>query len=584
MIEDNIVAQESPNEADNNATALQNKKEIVKQLSDLLGEGSAINKEQVDALKQSFYRLHNAEIENQKREFIAQGGEEQDFSAAADADEQEFKALLAKYKELRTAEVERVKQEREQHLLKRQAILTEMQSLAESETADVSGEMEHFHQLQQQWREAGQVDPKDEAELQKRYELYQNKFYDLVSINRELRDYDFRINLEAKTALCEKAEALADRKDIVPAFRDLLAYQEEWKNIGPVAGDQRESIWKRFREASTVIYKKHQDYFAEIHKREQANLEAKQALCDQVAAIKPDELTTAKMWDEATEHVNKIQEEWRRIGYAPRKDNQRIYDQYRELCDKFFEARNAYFRQIRDSLTANQEHKQRLIDRARSMKDSTDWNKTTQAFVALQNEWKTIGAVPRKVSNDLWQQFREACDEFFANKQAATAGQRAEEKQNLEAKKALLEKIEALEIGEKNATIKQLHELMGQYQSIGFVPFRDKDKLQKRYKAATDRIFDQLQVEESNRRIDTFNRNIEDAGEDKLLNERRRLLRQYDSLKAEIATAENNILFFTAKSHKSNSLLDTMQKNIELQKKQLGEIEKKINLIDEKLN
>ncbi len=583
MTQENTVAQESQQPIENTFVAAESKAEIINQMSELLAGEEAIVKDHVDILKQAFYKLHNAELEAAKHDFIANGGEEQDFSPAADELEQQFKELLAKYKELRTAEIEKVHKEREQNHLKKQALLDEMRSLAESETADISGEMEHFHQLQQQWRETGAVEPQLEAELQKQYELFQNKFYDLLSINRELRDYDFRRNLEAKTLLCEKAENLADRNDIVPAFRELLVYQEEWKNIGPVAREFRDSIWKRFRDAATVIYKKHQDYFASIHAREQENLEAKQALCNEVEAIDTEKLTTAKQWDEATDKMAQIQAAWRKIGFAPKKDNQRIYDQYRLLCDKFFAARSEFFRNIRENMNANLEHKQRLVERAQHLKDSTDWNKTTTELVNLQKEWKTIGAVPHKVSNELWQQFREACDTFFRNKQEATASQRDEEKKNLEAKKSLLEQIESLEIGEKDATLKKLHELMAQYQSIGFVPFRDKDKLQKKYKAATDRIFDQLQVEEANRRIDNFNRNIEDANEDQLLNERRRLLRQYDSLKAEIATAENNILFFTAKSNKSNNMIETMQKNIEQQKKQLKEIERKINLIDEKL-
>lgn len=584
MIEETLNAQESQEMNDAKMHVPENKVEIVNQLSQLLEQGIGQIKEQVDALKQTFYRLHNAEVESQKRAFIEAGGAEEDFVPEVDSTEQSFKELLAKYKEVRTAEVERQKAEREQNHLRKQAILDEMKRLAESETADVSGEMEHFHQLQQQWREVGSVDPSLEAELQKQYELYQNKFYDLLSINRELRDYDFKKNLEAKTLLCEKAEALAERKDIVPAFRELLSFQDEWKNIGPVAHEFREDIRKRFHDASTVIFKKHQDYFAEIHAREQRNLEAKQALCDRLAAINLDEMTTSKMWDDATTQVEEIQKEWRTIGFAPKKDNQRIYDQYRALCDKFFNARNAFYKQIRDSLNSNMERKQQLIDKAESLQDSTDWNKTTEILVELQKEWKTIGAAPRKVSNEMWQRFREACDKFFARKQEATAGQRAEEQNNLAAKKEIISQIENLELTDKESTLSKLRQLMAKFQEIGFVPFRDKDKLYRRYKAATDKIFDHFQVEEANRRIDTFNRNIESAGEDRLLSERRKLLKQYDALKAEIATAENNIGFFTAKSNKSNSMIEMMLKNIEQQKKRLLEIEKKIELIDEKLS
>lgn len=566
------------------ATVANSKSKLVEQLSQLLDKEINEIKDQVDDIKQAFYKLHNADVESQKRQFVDAGGTEEEFKPEEDPVEAEFKSLLTKYKELRAAEVERQRAEREQNNLKKQAIIEEMRSLAESETADISGEMEHFHQLQQQWRETGPVDPAVENDLQKKYEQYQNQFYDLLSINRELRDYDFKKNLEAKTLLCEKAEALAERNDIVPAFRELLAYQDEWKNIGPVAREYREDIWNRFRAAATIIFKKHQDWFADIHAREQKNLEAKQALCNQLEDIKLEELTTSKLWDEATEKVAQIQTTWRTIGFAPKKDNQRIFDQYRALCDKFFNTRNAFYRQIREDLTTNLQRKQQLIERANALKDSTDWNKTSEKLIAMQQEWKTIGAVPRKVSNELWQQFRKACDTFFNNKQAATADQRAEEKKNLEAKKALLEQIENIEIGERNATLKQLRQLMAKYQEIGFVPFRDKDKLHKRYKAATDKIFDQLQVEEANRRIDNFNRDIEDADENRLLNERRKLLRRYDDLKAQIATAENNIGFFSAKSNKSNSMLENMQKNIEQQKKQLLEIEQKINLIDEKLN
>ena len=578
------IQNEQPNLNQQESVVFESKAEIVKQLEVLLQQGVNEIKEQVDNLKQQFYKIHNADLDKARKEFFEKNGDDAEFQPAEDSDEVALKSLLAKYKELRVAEVERQRQEREQNGLKKQAILSELKSLAESETADISGEMEHFHNLQQQWREVGPIEPSLESDLQKQYELYQNQFYDLLSINRELRDYDFKKNLEAKTTLCEKAEALADRKDVVPAFRELLAYQEEWKNIGPVAREHRETIWARFRAAATVIFKKHQDYFAEIHSREQDNLVAKQGLCQRLSDIKWDEFTTSKQWDQASEQVAAIQTEWRTIGFAPKKDNQKIYDQYRSLVDGFYAARSAYFKTIREQLNDNMAKKQELIHVAEKLQDSTDWQKTTNRLIELQQQWKKIGVVPRKYSEQLWQQFRAACDHFFEAKKEATASQRNEEQANLEAKKAILEQIENLEIGEKNATLKKLHELMAQYQNIGFVPFREKDKLQKKYKAATDKIFDQLQVEEANRRLDFFSKNLEEVGEDRLLNERKKLLRQYDSLKAEIATAENNILFFTGKSNKSNSVITSMQKNIEKQKQQLNEIEQKINLIDQKLN
>ncbi len=563
------------------ARTVQTKESIIEQFKALLeGQVSEI-REQADQLKTQFYRIANQEKEALRKQLEEA---QEDYQPVVDELEQDFRKLLEVYKQRRAEEAAKREAELQQNQLRKENIIAQIKDLAESETADVSGSMQKMKELQQEWKTIGKVPPTVETELNKQYNAYQEKFYDLVHINNELREYDFKKNLELKTALCEQAEALQNKEEVVEAFRALQVLHEDWKNIGPVARELREEIWARFKEASTVINKRHQDYFDQLHSQEEENLQKKQAIVDQLKAIDCAALTSGKAWDEATEVVTRLQGEWRTIGFAPKKHNQTIYAEYRALCDAFFQAKGEFYKNFKAGQAANLEKKRELLRQAEELKDSTAWKEATDKFVKLQQAWKEVGPVARKQSEEIWQQFSAACDHFFAQKKAATQGQAAIEKENLEKKKALIAEIEALAITTKEETLEALHALIAKFNAVGFVPFRDKDKIFKQFKAATDHIYDTLHIEAQNRRLDAFSKSVEGKDEQSLLGDRRRLVRQYEALQAEIKTAENNILFFSGNSKKSNKLVEDMERKIQQQRNQLAEIEKRIKLIDSKLD
>lgn len=557
------------------------REEIVEQLKSLLEQPTDEIRDKVEQLKVKFYRLYaqGQEALNEKKEEVADGVA--DYAPVVDEIEQNFRQLLAIYKQRRAESLAKKEAEMQQNKLRKENIISQMRTLSESETADVSGSLKQVKELQQEWKSIGAVPPQDATALTKEYNLYQERFYDLVKINNELREYDFKKNLEAKTALCQQAEALKERKDVVEAFRLLQGLHEQWANIGPVAREEREALWNRFKEASTIVNKMHQDYFERLHQQEDENLKKKQAIIDEIRKLDISQITSNKMWEETTEKLLALQNEWRTIGFAPKKVNQKIYDEYRELCNSFFAARTAFYKGVRETLSENMKKKQELLRKAEELKDSTDWKAATNTFVQLQKEWKNIGPVARKYSEDIWKRFSAACDHFFEQKKAEEAGQHSEEKENLQKKQDILKEIENIDLtGAKEEVLAQLKELTARYSAIGHVPFREKDKLYKRFRAVCDKIFDQLHIDQRNRRLEDFSKEIEAQDNNVLLSERRRLVRQYEALQQEIKTAENNILFFTAQSKKSNSLLEDMQRKIGGLHQQLSDIEKKINLID----
>lgn len=562
------------------------KASLLQELRAVIQEEAPEMKAKVDALKQSFYKIYNEEQEILRREAIELGNT---FEKKADEIEDEFKQLLAQYKQMRAAKLAEAARQAEENLLKKQHIIQQIKNLVEEagNGLDVTTKFAEVKQLQQNWKEIGPVPETEVRELNKQFSTCLDQFYDLVKINHELREYDLRKNLECKTQLCEAAEALAERTDIVAAFRDLQQLHEKWSEIGPVARDIREALWNRFKEASTVINKKHQDYFDQIHKQEEENLQIKTALCEKLEAIDTTTLTGFKQWDEMTQQVTAIQEEWRKVGYAPRKSNQQIYERYRAACDKFFEQKSAFYKQVKSDLQKNLERKRSLCGEAEALKDSTDWKATTEKMVALQKQWKEIGAIPHKYADDLWKRFLAACDYFFEKKKENFADQRQEENENLKKKKEIIEKIEALTADDVKTAQETLRTLIAEFNAVGFVPFKEKNKIQDRFKKVVDEQFDKLNVDVTNRRLDVFKSNLEDIeakGADKLADERRRLLRIYDNLKAEIAVSENNIGFFSAKSKKSEKLLQELERKIKSLKGELKVIEAKINLIDEKMN
>ncbi len=571
-------------ETDNTEAEVELTKEsIVEQFKQLLGGQVSDIKEQADKLKIQFYRIYRQEQEALKKQWEELEEKTEEYKPAVDEIEVQFRQLLDIYKQQRQEERQKREDEMKQNQLRKENIIAQMKEMAESETADVTDNLKKMRELREEWKTIGAVPPTVATLLWKEYNLYQEKFYDLVKINNELREYDFKKNLEQKTALCEQAEALQSKGDVVEAFRQLQQLHDEWANIGPVAREQREPLWNRFKEASTVINKRHQEHFEKLHAAEEDNLSRKQQIIEKLKAVNTEELSTNKQWEDAANTINELQAEWRTIGFAPKKMNQQIYDEYRALCDKFFKAKTQFYKQMRDELQKNLQKKRSLLEQAEALKDSEDWKEASDKFIKLQKQWKEIGPVARKYSDDIWKQFSAACDSFFERKKANVKDNRQQEKDNLAQKKAIIAEIEQLAVTTKEETLEKLHELINRYNETGFVPFRDKDKIFKQFRAATDKIFDQLNIEKHNRKIEDFGKNLENKDDNALLNDRRRLVRQYEALQQEIKTSENNILFFTAGNKKGNKLVDDMQKKIDEQKRQLAELEEKINLIDSKL-
>lgn len=590
---DEQPAAEEKNVSDEDAEQLRDK--VVEDFRALLDQPADQLKERADQLKSQFYKLHHqlsAKLRQQQHELEAdseQNAEQleklrQTAQEKITDVENEFKQLLQQYKDKRAETLKQQQQQLEQNQLRKENIINQMKEMVESGTADVQENMKKFRELQAEWKTIGAVPPQVSTQLWKQYNLYQESFYDLVKINYELRDYDFKKNLEMKTELCEQAEKLQQSDNVVESFRALQQLHEKWADIGPVARELRDEIWNRFKEASTVINKRHQEHFEKIHKKEEENLQLKLEIIDQLKAIDTDQLTTNKQWDEATELVNSLQTKWRTIGFAPKKHNQLIYDEYRQLCDNFFASKTAFYRQLKDTLGENLQKKRSLLEKAEALKDSEDWESATEQFVKLQQEWKKVGPVARKYSEDIWKRFQSTCDAFFERKKEQHQSQRDVERQNLKLKQALIKQIEEIEIGERDETLSRLRELTDQYAEIGHVPFRDKEKVYRQFHAATDRIYDQLNVQASERRMSAFARSVEAKDDDQLQGDRRRLMRQYEALQQEIKVAENNIMFFTSKSGKGNKIVDDLQKKITDLKQQLVNIEQKINLIDEKLD
>lgn len=557
--------------------------QLVDKLKDLLADQSVEIRQQVEQLKTTFYRQYKQEVAAMQKK--AEEASEELSNTVVDGyikTEEAFRSLMNEYKQRRQQEHEKTLHEQAENLQKKEAIIEELKTLSESEMTDVMTNLQRVRQLQQDWKNIGAVPPTDATRLWKEYNNYQEKFYDLLKINNELREYDFKKNLEAKTALCEEAEKLTESNDIVSASRNLQRLHDEWANIGPVARDLREQIWTRFKTASTIINKKHQDFFNRLHAQENDNLQLKQGLIDELKQIDLEQIKTSQAWEEATKQVNDIQQRWRQIGFAPRKQNQAIYDEYRALCDAFFKAKSDYFRSAKETAQQNLQKKYALIEKAEALKDSTEWKSVTDQLVKLQQEWKTVGPVARKYSDEVWKRFTAACDHFFEQKKQAGMGQRSEERENLQKKKAIIEKIEAIDTADSKAALEELQKLQEEYAGIGFVPFKEKDKVQEAYRNAVNKVYDALQIDAESRRMERFEKNLEQKDENALSQDRRKLVRQYEALQQDIKTAENNILFFSS-SKGSNKLVDDMKRKIEQQKKQLKDLENRINLIDEKL-
>jgi hypothetical protein len=566
------------------------KREIVEQLASVVEqEVSDSVKNSVDALKQVFYKLKRIETEAAKKTFIEAGGLEEDFKPEEDETEEKLKELLTVFREKKAslmAEAEKVK---EKNLVAKKAIIEKLKEMIESKEDfyKVYGE---FKKLQQQWKEIKQIPQTAVNEIWKDYQSYSEKFYDLLKINNEMRDYDFKKNQELKQALCEAVERLDEEKDVISAFYQLQKLHQEWREVGPVAREVREDIWGRFKKASSVINKKHQDHFDALRNLEQRNLEEKTALCEEMEAVDYSKLLSFKEWDEQNRRVLELQDKWKTIGFAPKKQNVKIFERFRSACDVFFQKKGDFYKSIKETMDVNLEKKKELCEQAEALKDSQEWKETTDKLIALQKKWKMIGPVSRKYSDTIWKRFISACDFFFEQKNTHFSSQKSEEGENLKKKKEIIATINAIdETLPANEAIAQLREYMAQFSGVGFVPFREKDKIYKEYRTAVDKQFDRLKIDESERRLRSFRSNMNEvagSGEkskSRLLGEREKLMRSYERLKSDIQTYENNIGFLSVSSKGGGGLLKEMQRKIESLKDELELIEKKIDVIDQSL-
>lgn len=564
------------------------REELVAHLKQLLTLEIEAIKDDVEHVKLLFYKKLKADNEESKKAFLESGGEEHDYKPVKDGLDEELKTLLNEYKSKKAALIAKTEADKENNLLQKQHILERMKVLVESND-DVSSHINEFRELQKKWKTIGQVPQEHVNELWKSYAACQESFWDLIKINNELREYDFKKNLELKTAICEAAERLDEENDVISAFHQLQKLHDEWRETGPVAREFREDIWNRFKAASAVINRKHQGHFDEIRKIEDDNLVAKTALCEKIEAYDFASLNSYKAWDEATKTIMGWQEEWRTIGFAPRKSNHKIFDRYRAACDAFFNAKAEFYKASKNVLSENLEKKKALCEQAEMLKDSTDWKETAETLIRLQKEWKTIGPVAKKYSDEVWKRFISACDYFFEQKQKNSSGQRTEELENLTKKKELIAKINELDTAEDKTpaeVLTTLREYIAMWNEIGHVPFRDKDKIYKEYRSAVDKMFEKLNVDANQRRLDTFKTNLKDMstkGENKLLREREKLMRAYEHLKSEIATYENNIGFLTSTNKKGSGLIKEMERKIEALKEEAALIEQKITLIEQSL-
>lgn len=584
-----VTAEAAVVESDNaeeNAAGKLTKEEILNRLQALVDAPIETVRGEVESLKQAYYKIRRNEVDELRKAFVEQGGDEKDFTAPEDTQENFLKELLGSYKEKKAAYLaEEEKQKAENYEIKLQ-LIEQLKMLCESQD-DFNKLYNEFKDIQQKWKEIKLVPEEHANELWKEYQTYSEAFYDLIKINNQFRDYDFKKNLELKTALCEAVEKLQDEKDIISAFHQLQKLHQQWREIGPVAKELREELWGRFKAASTVINKRHQQHFENLKAKEQENLVAKTAICEEIEGIDYAALQTFKDWDEKNNEVLALQQKWRTIGFTPKKHNTKIFERFRAACDVFFTKKTEFYKSIKAEMEKNLEKKRALCEKAEALKDSTDWKGTTEKMIALQKEWKTIGQVTRRHSDSIWKRFITACDYFFDNKNKNVSSQKSEEQTNLEAKKALIEKVktmdESLDTEEAITTVK---EWIAEWNEIGHVPFKEKDKVYKAFHEAVDAQFDRLKVDQRDRRMKSYRNNVSEMagkGKGKLYSERDRLMRTYERMKNDLQTYENNIGFLTISSKGGSGLVKEMERKIEKLKAEMELTVKKIEAIDENL-
>ena len=562
------------------------KKEVIERMKEIARSDDNPKKDEVDYLKTAFYKLHFAEREADMKAYTEAGGDPAEYKVLPDADEEEFKAEMSVIKEKRAKIFFEQEQEKQANLKKKLDIIERIKAMITSPD-EANKSYQEFKKLQQEWKEIKLVPAEKANELWRNYQLYVEQYYDLLKLNSEAREYDFKKNLEIKTRLCEAAEKLAEESDVISAFHQLQKLHQEYRETGPVAKELREEIWARFKAASTVINKRHQQHFEELRSKEEDNLVRKTALCEKVEEIAKTEIRNASEWDKKTKDIIAIQAEWKTIGFAPQKMNVKIFERFRAACDEFFSKKAEYFKNMKQQFAENAEKKKALVEQAQALQDSTDWKATSDKLIALQKEWKTIGMVPKKLGDKLWNDFLTACNRFFDARNNANAGTRNEERANLEKKRGIIEQLKALAENAEDNIQEKVRDLIDEYNAVGHVPFKEKDKLYKEYHNILDKLYKELNISTARRRLDKFRsnlKNVAEKGGEALDNERARLMRRYESLKQEVQTYENNIGFLNASSKKGNSLIDEMNRKVQKLKDDMNLVREKIKAIDAENN
>ena len=559
------------------------KAEILERVREIAhNEEENLDKSEIDQLKTLFYKLHIAEREAQQKEYLDAGGDPEAYQVVPDEEEEAFKAEMNVIKEKRAKIFQAQESEKQDNLKRKLEIIEKIKSMATSPD-EANKSFQQFKELQQQWREIKAVPAERANELWRNYQLYVEQFYDLLKLNSEAREYDFKKNLEMKTRLCEAAEKLAEEPDVISAFHQLQELHQQYREIGPVAKDLREQTWARFKAASTVINKRHQQHFEGLRAKEEENLARKTELCERLEAIAQEENKGAGDWEKHTKQIIEIQNEWKTIGFAPQKMNVKIFERFRAACDDFFGRKAEYFKGMKQRFAENADKKRALVEKAQALQDSTEWKSTSDKLIALQKEWKTIGMVPKKLGDQLWNDFLAACNKFFEARNAANAGARSEERNNLEQKRGIIQQLRELAEGAADDVQEKVQKLVDEYQQVGHVPFKEKDKLYKEYHEVLDKLYKDLNISTARRRLDNFRSNLKNVakrGEDALDNERGRLMRRYEQLKQEIQTYENNLGFLNVSSKKGNSLIDEMNRKVQKLKDDLQLTRDKIKAID----
>lgn len=558
------------------------KDELIEALTKIVNAGEWDRHKEVTSIKQSYYTIINKEREKEQEAFVAAGNEIANFSYTPDATEEPMKQLLSEFKDKRNAFLEEREEIRKKNLDAKYEIIDKIKKLSE-DIDTINQQFPAFQQLQQDFKAAGEVPQGSETELWKNYQVAVEQFYDRLKVNKELRDFDFKKNYELKSQLIEKAEALAEVSDVLEAFRTLQGLHEQWREIGPVARDIREEMWNKFKEASTVINKRHQDFFQNKKENEMANETAKTELCEKAEAIDFDNLKSYAEWDEATKAILELQAAWKELGFASRKVNNALFARFRNACDKFFSAKADYFKRVKEESRDNLAKKEALCEKAEALAADFDKKGALDEMQALQKEWREVGVVRRKQGDEVWKRFCDALDEFYGQRKKLFSGKKAEETANLKAKREVIDKLKEIsEEEDRKDVIDTIRELQNEWQSIGHVPFKEKDEINKAYRAELDRLFGAFDIKETRQRVRRYENEVKKfAGEEgRMSRERDRLVRALESRLAEAKTIENNLGFFNVKSNAGNSMVKEMEKKIQKLKSEADEIKEKISLLD----